>query len=175
MNALARLFPILLGFALVTGLGAEEKKLVVGPFTFAPGTEWKAKEQARAMSQGGLTITAKDLKESLDADFYHFGEGQGGSVEANIERWRKQFSGEPKEVAREKIAGGKVEILHLEGTFLVGSPFGQKTPKGNQALLGAILPSEEGAVFVKLVGSKEDVAKVAERFKALVSSPFPKK
>lgn len=156
------------------GSKAEEapKTFSAGEFAFLLGKGWTKKEQARAMSAGGVTYSIDGSEATLDADFYHFGEGQGGGVEANIARWRSQFEGEPVEKTRTKLAEGKVEFLHLEGTFLSGPPFGKKTPNKDYAMLGAIIASAKGDVFVKLTGPKVDVNKALEAFKALVSSPF---
>ncbi len=155
---------------------AEEpaKSFKAGDFDFVIAEGWTKKTKARAMSSGGLTYKGKEMKAGVDADFYHFGRGQGGGVEANIKRWRGQFSGEPKETERSKLAEGKVEFIHLEGTFLDGPPFGQKVPRENYAMLGAIIPSPGGDVFIKMTGSKEEVAKAVKAFKALAASPFGK-
>ena len=142
---------VMSGNAQQTEESSAANTLEVGEFTFRYGDDWKAKDRARPMSQGSLTIKPTldaDVElEAVDADFYHFGKGQGGSIEANIERWKGQFSGTP-EMSEEDLADGKIKLIHLKGTFLSGPPFGEKTPMENYAVLGAILPSEEGAVFV---------------------------
>ena len=158
---------------------AEESKssktFKAGEFVFVVAKNWTKKVQARAMSAGGLTYNLETTEAKLDADFYHFGEGQGGGVEANIARWRSQFEGTPAEKTRTKLADGKVEFLHLEGTFLSGPPFGKKTPNKDYAMLGAILTSAQGDVFIKLTGPKSDVAKALESFKTLITSPYTSK
>lgn len=162
----------------VAAIGQEKEDgmatLDVGNVVFRYDAEtWTAKDPPRAMTQGGLTTGKEGHR--VDADFYHFGKGQGGSVQDNLKRWKGQFSGEPKIVEESTFADGKVTFIHLEGTFLSGPPFGQKTPMENQAMLGAILPSAEGAVFVKMVGDKSDVAAAVKAFKALVTTPFVEK
>ena len=153
---------------------AEEKKateLSVGGLLFKITDGWTSKATPRAMSQGGLTYQIAEMKEGLDADFYHFGTGQGGSVEANVARWKAQFDGGPKEVEAAKLADGKIDFLHLEGTFLSGPAFGQKTPLKDHAMLGAIVDNgDAGAVFIKLTGPKDEVAKAVVAFKALAVS-----
>ena len=125
------LFPLgILLAALVTGLHAEEKKvseLTVAGLRFKVSEGWTPKAKPRAMSQGGLTYKTSEVK-GLDADFYHFGAGQGGSVEANIARWKGQFEGGAKEVETTKLADDKIDFLHLQGTFMSGTPFGRRHP-----------------------------------------------
>ncbi len=166
----------LIGFAAADENAAKAKSepstLTAGTLRFLVTEGWTLKAKARAMSAGGMTYKTDALKEGLDADFYHFGKGQGGSVTANIARWKGQFQGTPKEVETSKLAGGKIDFLHLEGTFLSGPPFGQKTPLKDHAMLAAILASDGGAVFIKMTGPKDEVAKAIVAFKALAESAY---
>jgi hypothetical protein len=157
-----------------TGLADETPAtLKVGEFTFTGDKQWTAKETPRTMSAGGLTLTIESGK--LDADFYHFGKGQGGTIDANVARWRGQFKEQP-EPAKETFTFGdqKVHIIKLEGTFLQGAPFGPKTEVKGQAMLGAIIESTEGHVFVKMTGYSKAITAAGEAFKKLCSSPFQK-
>ena len=157
-------------------VSAEEKKSTfkAGSLLFTVAEGWTAKAKARAMSEGGLTYKIAEIKEGLDADFYYFGKGQGGSVQANVERWKGQFEGGPNEVESAKLADGKIDFLHLEGTFLSGPPFAKKMPNKGYAMLGAIIAHEDGPVFVKLTGPKDEVAKAIVAFKVLVESAYKK-
>ncbi|MEZ5325347.1 MAG: hypothetical protein R3F19_09810 [Verrucomicrobiales bacterium] len=147
--------------------------LKVGKFTFSGDKSWAVKSAPRTMSAGGFTLTGEG--EKLDADFYYFGKGQGGTTEANIARWQGQFKEKP-EPKKETLTFGeqKVHIIKLEGTFLEGPPFGQKKEVKGQAMLGAIVESGDGHVFVKMTGAKKAIEAAAEAFKALCSSPFKK-
>jgi hypothetical protein len=51
---------------------------------------------------------------------------------------------------------------------------GAKTPKENYTLIAAIVPTAESNIFVKLTGPKDAIAKLAENFKKIVTSPFTK-
>lgn len=169
-NYIIPLATLLIGFAIAPVEAAEPSSVKAGSFRFPVTEGWTLKETPRSISAGGMTYKTDEIEEGLDADFYHFGEGQGGSVEANIARWKGQFEGEPKEVETAKLAGGKIDFLHLEGTFLSGPPFGKKTPLKDHAMLAAILPSDAGAVFVKMTGPKDDIAQAITAFKAMVES-----
>ncbi len=170
----ALLIPILacLSIAIIAVAEEDAATFKAGGLRFAVTEGWSAKKQARPMSAGGLTYKTDAVEKALDADFYHFGKGQGGSVAANIARWKGQFEGTPKEIEHSKLAGDKIEFLHLEGTFLSGSPFGKKTPMKDHTMLAAIIENAEGAVFVKMTGPKDDVAQAIVAFKALVESAF---
>ena len=178
MNPLSHLIPLavlLLTLTPFVASLAEPKKptsLEAGGLRFPLAKGWTLKKAPRTMSAGGMTYKTDDNEKGLDADFYHFGKGQGGSVAANIARWKGQFQGKPKEVETAKLAEGKIEFLHLEGTFLSGPPFGKKTPLKDHAMLAAMLQGKDGPVFVKMTGPKQHVAKTSAAFKALVESAF---
>ena len=132
------------------------------------------------MSSGGLVIESPGEKPTaLSADFYYFGKGQGGSVEANIARWKGQFepgaTSTTEEIPLGEIEGKKATIIHIKGTFLSGPPFGgNKTPIPGHAMLGAIIPGSEAPIFIKLTASEADVESIITSFKELVASASTK-
>jgi hypothetical protein len=75
---------------------------------------------------------------------FFFGEGQGGSADANVKRWEGQFAdaaGKPVQatnVKLAKIAGLRVTTLEVAGTYSgMGGPMAQsKTLKPGYRLLG---------------------------------------
>ena len=71
---------------------------------------------------------------------FHFGAGQGGGIEANVERWVGQFKGVDKQQVKrsDRSANGLVQhVVEIErGTYSSGMPGGPTTPKENFALLG---------------------------------------
>jgi hypothetical protein len=158
----------------------EPVSIKVGEFLFQAPDGWVKKAQPRAMSKGGLTFTPSgEGFEPVDADFYHFGAGQGGGVEANVQRWKGQFDtseGAPQASEEKLESGGRsATVLHLKGTYLEGGPFQRnKTKRPGYALLGAILPSEAGAVFIKMTGPEKSVEAAKDAFKKLFGSAFQK-
>ncbi len=164
----------------VPSLSAAEaqSEVKVGEFTLKATEGWSVKESPRPMSKGGFTYKSKDGK-TLEADTYYFGEGQGGDVEANVARWKGQFQapdGGEINMERKELEFGsqKATMLHLKGTFLSGGPFQpKKTPMPGYAMLGAVLESESGNVFVKLTGPEKEVEAAREAFLALIKSAYP--
>ena len=106
---------------------------------------------------------------------FYFGPGQGGGIDANVDRWVKQFSGvDPSNVKRaDREANGlhqhTVEIAH--GTFDAGSmslaPAGAKK---DYALLGAIVEAPSGAYFFKMTGPAKTIAAARPAFIELLDS-----
>jgi hypothetical protein len=155
---------------------AEEGKVVVEELTFATPAPWKSAENASAMRKATLTIEAAGAEKPMEAVFYYFGGGQGGDVDANIQRWVGQFQSAP-EMKREdvEVGGVKVTLVKATGTYMDGAMFGEKTAKENWALLGAIVPGKEAPVFIKLTGPKDAAMSIYDAFKAMATSPFAKK
>ncbi|HCN27694.1 MAG TPA: hypothetical protein DIT64_02700 [Verrucomicrobiales bacterium] len=153
---------------------AEEKKVSAGGLDFVlPSAAWDSVPTSSPMRAATLKISVEGAEQPLEAVFYYFGAGQGGDVEANVQRWFGQFEGKP-ETKREDIeAGGKkVTLVTATGTYMDGAMFGPKTPKPDSMLLGSIIPGPDAPVFIKLTGPKAAVAKVADEFRALSVSPF---
>jgi hypothetical protein len=139
------------------GLAAEAPTTFqVSEFTFKRPPAWEWIDTTSTMRKAQLKVLSADKKESAEVVFYYFGQGGGGGTQANIDRWLSQFQ-EPKDKINAKVdevtvAKRKITYVQAEGTYLSGMPGGPKTPQPNTMLLGAILESESGNVFVKLTG-----------------------
>ena len=165
----------------VTAQEAKVTELKVGSFTFKVAAPWVAKTEPRMMSAGGFTLAGKGGAAPIEADFYHFGVGGGGGIEPNIQRWRSQFSpgadGKPPTMEREELRVGesKALIVTIKGTFLSGPAMSpNKTPMPGYAMLGAILESKEGDVFVKITGPEAATLATKEDVKTMVKAAFAK-
>lgn len=165
---------LLAGFTTARADHHEKETLEVGGLTFSFSEPWEAKEQPRAMSQGGITHPSEVEGAIIEADFYHFGAGQGGGVQANVQRWLGQFEGEVEaETATIEAGGLEITLVKASGTYMDGPPLGQRVARPDYGLLGAIIDRpEEGSVFIKLTGPKDEVAELEESFKDLTLSAF---
>src|SRR4051812_38392191 len=79
---------------------------------------------------------------------FYFGPGQGGSIDANVDRWVKQFGEvKPSDVKRaDREANGlRQHTVELEsGTFSGGMGMGGGKPKANFGLVGGIVETPSG-------------------------------
>jgi hypothetical protein len=106
---------------------------------------------------------------AADVTFFHFGAGQGGGVQANVDRWFAQFGNSNTSQSEEKVSTTRVVHVQARGTFQSGMPGGPTTPLENYALRGAILvDSEKGDVFVKMTGPAAVVESAAPAFDEMV-------
>jgi hypothetical protein len=105
---------------------------------------------------------------------FYFGPGQGGSIDANVDRWVKQFSEvKPGDVRRaDREANGlRQHTVELEsGTFSSGMPGGASKPKQNYGLIGGIVETPSGAYFFKLTGPSKTVKQAKPDFYKLLDS-----
>ena len=108
---------------------------------------------------------------------FYFGPGQGGTVEANVNRWVTQFTADPGNPAQftteqHTMNGLPVTTVEFSGTYLASagpmSPVKQRKP--NYRLLGAIVEAPEGNLFFKFTGPAPTVTASAEEFRAMLQS-----
>jgi hypothetical protein len=144
----------------------------------AGGVEWKVPARWTAGSGSSMRVATYAVPAAKGAEagecaVFFFGTGQGGSIDANVERWSKQFEGTPAaQRTTATVAGLKVTRAQLAGTYLApGGPMMQSTGKRpGTRLVGAIVEAPEGNVFFKLTGPAATVAAAQAEFDALVAS-----
>ena len=146
----------------------------VSEFTFKSPDKWEKVETTSSMRKAQFKVNDAGKKNSAEVVFFHFGPGDGGGVQANVNRWYGQFQ-EPREkigAKSEKTKIGKhdVTFVHAQGTYLSGMPGGAQTPQPGSALLGAIIESEQGAVFIKMTGPAGLVKSAESDFRKMVDS-----
>ena len=143
----------------------EPSEFQVGGFNFDRPSGWKWVVPSSAMRKAQLSVPGAEGG-TADVTFFHFGPGQGGGVQANVDRWFAQFGNSNTSQSEEKVDATRVVHVQARGTFQSGMPGGPTTPLENYALLGAILGDEQnGDVFVKMTGP----AVVVESAKPLFS------
>jgi hypothetical protein len=170
MKTIAALF---CAFVAVVSARAEDPgKFKVGAFEFTRPADWKSVQPSSPMRKAQLQIAPKSGDKPADVTFFFFGEGNGGGVEPNVQRWFAQFAGKPdaNKVEAQEMNGVKVTLVSTEGTLKASPMAGIPEELPDAALLGAILENPEGAVFVKMTGPAALVKDSREKFMALVKS-----
>ena len=151
---------------------AAAKTFKVGEFDFAVPEKWEWVESSSPMRKAQLKVTDSDKKGVAEVIFFHFGPNNGGGTQANVDRWLGQFK-EPKDKINSKVDNAtvnnrKVTYVQAEGTYMAGMPGGPKTEQPNAMLLGAILESGEGNVFIRMTGPAALVKSSKENFTKMV-------
>jgi hypothetical protein len=105
--------------------------------------------------------------------------GAGGSVEANLDRWIKQFSqpdgADSKDRAKlkeQKAAGTDLHLLDISGTYDDKPPFsGQGVERKGYRMLAVVIASKElGNYFIKFYGPQRTVSDNEKAFQAMIDS-----
>jgi len=149
------------------------KPFNVGEFSFSAPAKWESVEVTSPMRKAQLKVPGKDGK-NADVIFFFFGQGSGGGTKANVDRWLGQFEeGRDKinaKVEENKVGNRAVTYVQAEGTYKSGMPGGPTTPQPNTMLLGAILESAQGNVFVRMTGPVELVKSARDDFKKMIDT-----
>src|SRR5688572_9118026 len=141
---------------------------------------WVTKAPASTMRVAEFTLprTPKDAEDAELAIFF-FG-GQGGSVQANIDRWIGQIA-QPDGRASKEVAttttsqtktGLKVTLVDVSGTYVAEVKPGstERFNKSGFRLRAAVVETPRGPYFVKLTGPAATVARWDKSFLDFVVS-----
>jgi hypothetical protein len=125
----------------------------------------------RAMRVATYTVPARAGGEAGECAVFAFGPGQGGTVDANIQRWSAQFEGSPPpERTERQVNGLAVHRAQISGTYLGGPMTSTAGKRPGYRLLGAIIEAREGLVFFKLTGPAATVSAAQAEFDTLLAS-----
>jgi hypothetical protein len=108
---------------------------------------------------------------------YSFGAGQGGSVQANLDRWNGQFTHADRKPAAAKIQRHTIHRLAVTTIDVSGEYSGMggptattRTIKSHYRLLGATIENPGGNVFLKFTGPERTIAANERNFTQLLDS-----
>ena len=124
---------------------------------------WIEEKPSSSMRLAQYRIPGTDTEANTALVLYYFGQGQGGSAEANIARWQSQFTKpeggvvEPSVNAMD-VNGIPVTVVELRGDYARGVGMGQTgTASTDQILLASIIESTQGNIYVQLHGPADTV------------------
>jgi hypothetical protein len=144
--------------------------------TWVDPPEWTRSQKANAMRKATYVVPhAASDKDDGELGVFYFGPGQGGGVDANIERWVKQFpDAKLDQVKRaDRSANGLVaHTVEIASASYIANAMarGNEKLKSNYALLGAIVEAPSGSYFFKLTGPESTVAAAKPVFYKLLDS-----
>lgn len=89
---------------------------------------------------------------------YFFGKGQGGNVQANLTRWKGQFSTPdgspvPETITRDSTGAFPITFAEYRGTYRRGIGVGSAdSVRAGQTLIAAIAETPRGTMFIQMFG-----------------------
>jgi hypothetical protein len=123
--------------------------------------------------------------DSADAELvvYYFGQGQGGSAQANIDRWLNQIQQPDGSPSKEKakienitVNGMPVTTVDVLGKYNGGmaspgaAPSAMPADMSNYRLRAAIIETPKGSYFVKLTGPQKTVGRWDQAYTDYIKS-----
>ena len=137
------------------------------PLKFTAPADWTAETPSSAMrkAQYSLARVEGDPEDAKMVVFFF--EGQGGSVQANIDRWIGQFTkadGSPANdaarVSKKESHGTPLTIVDVSGTYKESmGPMSTGTSKPDFRMLAAVAETSSGPWFFKMTGPAKTMAK----------------
>lgn len=112
---------------------------------------------------------------------YYFGAAQGGSVQANTERWINQIKQPDGSSSQDKaktetmtVNGLKVTTVDVSGTYtaemMTPGNTGERHNSANYRLRAAVIETPKGSYFPKLVGPANTIAKWEQAYNDYLKS-----
>jgi hypothetical protein len=171
----ARSFAALL---LVAGLAGNHAEAQAPRTGAAGGIKWTVPRTwtdlpGSAMRVANYKVPAAKGAEAGELAVFFFGPGQGGTVDANVQRWAGQFEENPKPASSVKKVGAlTVTTVQIAGTYKApGGPTMQSQgSRPGYRLLGAIVEAPDGLVFFKLTAPAATAGAAQADFDGLVAS-----
>jgi hypothetical protein len=135
---------------------------------------WVTERPASSMRLAQFRVPAASGSDEAEAVIFYFGQGQGGSVDANIARWQSQFSspdGKPVKptIERFSVSDLPVTVAEFTGSYARSLGMGgEGAAKPDQTLLSAIVETPKGSLWIQLYGPRATVRANREAFLAMV-------
>jgi hypothetical protein len=160
-------------------LGADEptKTIDAAGLSFKAPESWKSIPTKSQMRKAQLQVEAVKGDDFPALLVVYVFPGGAGTVDANIERWQKQFSGpdgNPPKIESKTVKGKNVDVTRVETSgHYKPSPIPGVAPepeRDNARLLGAIVVTDRFGYFLKMVGPDKTMNSIRKAFDELLSS-----
>jgi len=155
----------------------------VAGITWTIPAHWKQGPSGPMRFATYIIKPADSDQDSAECAVFFFSGGQGGSTQANLDRWIGQMeqpdgknSAEIAKINKMTSNNMLMTMIDLAGTYKVsGGPMMQvREKKPDYHMLGAIIEGPEGSVFFKLVGPEKTVESAYKDFMTMVHAARPK-
>jgi len=151
-----------------------------GELHFKAPDAWATEKPTSTMRVAQYKLPkAEGDPEDASLVLYYFGASQGGTTQANIDRWIGQMQQPDGSASKDKaktdnltVNGLKVSTVDVTGTYTAEmSPgSGDRHNNANYRLRAAVIETPKGNYFVKLVGPANTIAKWDQAFNDYLKS-----
>lgn len=142
---------------------------------------WRRRQPRNSMRLAEFTLPPDPgATDTAEVVVYFFGAGQGGDVEANVERWRMQFTdedGSHPDPAVEPVADAfhPTTLVEMSGRYARGMGMGSspEDARADQVLLAAVVEAPAGNLYVQMYGPSAVVRAQRDAFVRFVRGIRP--
>jgi hypothetical protein len=148
---------------------------LLGYHTMAPAA-WVPRTPSSQYRLAQFVVPGPDSASDAEVVVYFFGSMQGGNVQANLDRWREQFSEDATGPVRESVRADSsgafpLTIAEYTGTYRRGISMGSAdSVRANQTLVAAIADTPHGTMFLQIFGPDSVVAGAHDAFVQFVKA-----
>jgi len=141
----------------------------------APST-WQGRQPGSTMRLAEFTAPARGDAAGAEVVVYFFGPGQGGTVEANVERWTNQFTDDAGNhpvatVTSETATAFPTTFVQLRGNYSRSIGTGDSAAaRPDQILHAAVVETPRGNLHVQMHGPAASVTAEEPAFRGFVRS-----
>jgi hypothetical protein len=131
---------------------------------------WVSRTPSSTSRLAMFTVPGPDSANSAEVVVFFFGATPGGNVDANLARWRGQFSSGDthpvyERVKRDSSGTFPLTIAEYQGTYRRGVGMGSAdSVRTGQTLIATIVETPRGAMFIQLFGPSARVATERDTF-----------
>lgn len=154
----------------VVSLGQSTVSLL--DYTAAVPKGWSPRHPSSTMRLAEFTAAA----DGAEVIVYFFGPGQGGPVDANLARWKSQFSnpagGAVSETVTHDKAAFPLTVAEYRGTYArgIGAGSSAEAARPNHVLVAVVAETPKGVLFFQLFGPAAAVDAQRDAYVAFVRS-----
>lgn len=141
---------------------------MIGPFRGDVPAAWKSQPITSQMRAAHYKLGA-----ASELIVYYFGPEGAGPVEANLERWRGQFTSPDGQPVKDRVEKVKVGSLEATMMWVAGNYANNVTgeSKADTHLIGVVLEGgSAGPLYFRLLGPKAEIEASEKDFRAFLGS-----
>ncbi len=150
---------------------------ILGGLGYDAPADWTSKPSPSSMRVAQWELLGDDVP--AEVVIFYFGEGGGGGVDANLDRWFGQFEQPDGSTTREKatitersVNGLELTIVDMRGTFVApvrpGAP--QRNNRPGHRMIAAVVEGGTGPWYIRVLGPVATVTKWEASVEAFLSS-----
>ena len=150
---------------------------ILGGLGYDAPAEWTSKPSSSSMRVAQWELLGDDAP--AEVVIFYFGEGGGGGVDANLDRWFGQFEQPDGSSTREKatitelsVNGLELTIADMRGTFVAPVRPGvrERSHRPGHRMIAAVVEGGSGPWYIRVLGSEATITKWEASVDAFLSS-----